>query len=345
MCKRAFKSLICACMLVVAWSVLAAAVPNPQSGKEISREDWVPTIDVVEINDHILAFYDGRDISSDPPLADNYVNWVYWGAMDLGVCTYAIYQGDTALVYDTMPTMEQAAWIRKYLENKGIQKFIVVLSHWHKDHIAGNEVYEDSDIIAVRKTRQTMFEVKDKLEDGTQAGPPAINPVILPNILFDDRLDVYVGDILVELHHFDIHSPDGDLIYLPADKILFSGDTLEDTVTYVTNPEDFPTHIAEMKRLRSMDFESIYPNHGSLDKIKNGGYDKTFIDSTINYISKLVKHSKDKDFLKANADLKTFIKDDLDKSWVIYFPAYDEVHANNLQKVHDYYKDKPLPKL
>ncbi len=342
--------IFCLVFLLCALPFAAQAVPNPQSGQEIDRATWVPTIEVIKINNYMLAFYDGRDIAGDPPFGKTYENWIYWGAMNLGLCTYVIHQGDTALIYDTMTVPEQAVWIRDYLEKMGIKKFLVVLSHSHNDHIAGNEVFKNAgaDIIASKKTREKMIEVKDSVEGGNYRNvpdAPAIKPVILPNILFDENLEVYVGDIQVEILRYNIHSQDGNLIYLPKDKILLSGDTLEDPITYISNPGDIADHVAEMKRLYKLDFIKIYPNHGSPEKIKNGGFNKTLIDSTINYISKLVKHSKDKDFIEKNFDLKAFIPEDFERGWIFYFPAYQETHESNLKKVQEYYKDKKLPKL
>ena len=96
----------------------------------------VPTRQVIQINDHLTAFYDGRNtlrLSPDP-------NWVDDAANKLGVATYAIHQGHDAIVFDTFPTIDQARWQRATLEGMGITHFTVVTSHWHNDHIAGNEV-------------------------------------------------------------------------------------------------------------------------------------------------------------------------------------------------------------
>ena len=82
---------------------------------------------VFKINDHLIAFYDGRD-----PNAKRYRtewNWVDDGAMKLGVATYAIYKGDQAIVFDTFTSVEQARWVRAHLEKQGIRRFTVVLSH------------------------------------------------------------------------------------------------------------------------------------------------------------------------------------------------------------------------
>lgn len=91
------------------------------------------------------------------------------------------------------------------LKKWGLKKFLVVLSHSHNDHIAGNEVFKNAgaDIIASKKTRENMLAVKDSVEGGYYRNvpdAPAINPVILPNILFDDNLEVYVGDIQVKFY-------------------------------------------------------------------------------------------------------------------------------------------------
>src|SRR5437868_1281754 len=100
----------------------------------------VPTRQVFQLNDHLTAFYDGRNtlrLSPEP-------NWVDDAANKLGVATYAIHHGHDAIVFDTFPTVDQARWQRSTLEAMGITHFTIVTSHWHNDHIAGNEVYQDS---------------------------------------------------------------------------------------------------------------------------------------------------------------------------------------------------------
>src|SRR5262249_19388018 len=76
----------------------------------------VPTRKVFQLNDHLTAFYDGRNtlrLSPDP-------NWVDDAANKLGVATYAIHQGHDAIVFDTFPTIDQARWQRSTLQAMGI---------------------------------------------------------------------------------------------------------------------------------------------------------------------------------------------------------------------------------
>jgi cyclase len=296
-----------------------------------------PSIEVTRINDSLLFFFDGRDPITNPGPGD----WVVDAAMKLGVGTYAIHRGDEALVYDTFTSIEQARWVRRYLENMGIKHFTVVLSHWHLDHIAGNSVYADSPIVASSLTRVRMLENQAAIEAGTLWGPPAINPVVLPTVTFDQQMSLYVGGLEVRLMQFNIHTQDSTLLYLPQDKLALTGDMLEDPLTYMTEVDGLSTHLAELRRLRAMDIERIYPNHGDPAVITQGGYDKTFIDATTLYISRMLNRAHDEDYL--SSPMAAFIGDALARGWVHAFEPYRDVHQMNLGLVHDYYLDRPLP--
>lgn len=294
---------------------------------------------VIDINDHLTAFYTGRD-PNIPRYAPEW-NWVDDGAMKLGVATYAIHQGNEAVVYDTFTSKAQAQWVRDYLEGKGIKRFTVVLSHWHPDHVGGNEVYSDSTIVAPDIGRELLSTLKQKIEDGEAFGPPGIKPLVLPNVAFSKRADLYVGDIKVELHNINIHSPDSLVILLPADRILLAGDTVEDNVTFMVEYGDLPLHVKNLRKMRALPFDRIYPNHGDPEIIAKGGYEKTLIDATVDYITKMVRRAKDANYL--DGSLEDYVGTSVKKNWIKIYEPYRETHKDNLNGLHDYYKDKKLP--
>src|SRR6185437_1316697 len=88
---------------------------------------------VFTINDHLLAFYDGRPPA--PAQAQPAANWADFGALNVGVATYVIHRGDQALVYDSFPYADEAKWVRDYLTKAGIKHFVLENSHWHLDHV------------------------------------------------------------------------------------------------------------------------------------------------------------------------------------------------------------------
>lgn len=274
----------------------------------------VASIEVTRLNDHLLFFFDGRDSNGPQQPGD----WVADTAMKLGVGTYAIHRGDEALVYDTFTSLEQARWVRRYLEALGIRRFTVVQSHWHLDHIAGNAVYADSPRLSSSLTWVRLLENREAIEAGTLWGPPAIAPLVLPNLTFE-----------------------GQMIYLPQDKLALTGDMLEDPLTYMTEVEGLATHLAELKRLRQMDLVRIFPNHGDPAVITQGGYDKTFIDATTLYVSRMLARAHDADYL--SSPVEAFLGGAFAQGWVHPFEPYRDVHQMNLGLVQAYYADKSLP--
>ena len=274
---------------------------------------------------HIVAFYDGRiaGVRAHSPKP----NWLDDGAFTLGCCSYAIVEGDEALVYDTQMSIAHARLIRQALVEMGITKMRVVLSHWHVDHIAGNEVFADCEIIANDLTAKAMVDNLAYLENND----PAIKPVVMPTTVFTGKTVLTVGSIVVELRHLDIHSHDGTVLLLPQSGVLLAGDTLEDTVTYVVEPAHLARHLADLDRMDSWSFERILPNHGSLEQIAAGGYGREFIAATKLYVQKLRRVAAEPGL--AELSFREFAAESLATGGVAYFAAYEPVHAHNIAAV------------
>ena len=301
----------------------------------------LPAITVIDLNDHLICFFTGRDPSGRRAFEG--WNWFDDAAMQLGIAIYAVHHGDHALLYDTFTSVPHARWVRDYLERRGIKRFTVVLSHWHLDHVAGNEVFRDAEIMATQRTYDVLAENRKQIEAGTLWGLPAINPLVLPNRTFENRLELFVGDIKVELRNVNIHSADTNVLYLPADRILLAGDALEDSLTFMAEVENLPIHLEKLRELRAMDVERIYPNHGDPEVIRARGYTKTLIDATGDYISKTLSRCHDANYLSGS--MEEYIESAVAMGWVHYYEPYRDVHAQNLKLVHEFYRDKPIPAL
>lgn len=286
------------------------------------------TLHTLEPAANILAFYAGRvpdeSFSSEP-------NWVDDGAISLGTASYAITNGNEALVYDTHVSVDIARQIRSILEQRGITKITVLLSHWHLDHVAGNEVFADCEIISNARTLQHLVDNKAGIEDGSFHGVPAINPLILPSRTFSGEMDIQLGNTKLKFIEANIHSDDASLIWMEAQGILFAGDTMEDTITYVGEPENFDIHLADLDRLWALQPLSILPNHGHPDVIASGGYGKSLIRAQQQYIRALRRCAVEPEL--ATQPLRQLISGPLEAGWVNYFAPYERVHEQNLKRV------------
>jgi cyclase len=273
----------------------------------------------------VFAFYDGR--VGDRRVWSEAPNWLDDGAYTLGACSYAIVDGGDALVWDTHISLEHAALMRRTLTDAGVRSVRVALSHWHADHVAGNAVFADCEIIANVRTRRALENNRAKLESGN----PPIRPLTSPTRSFEEALRLQVGAITVDLLQFDIHSHDGTVALLPELKLLLAGDTLEDPITYVAEPDRLDQHLVELDRLATLAVDRILPNHGSPNVIEAGGYGPDLIIATRRYARNLLR-SRNDDKL-ASRDLRTFIDEDLRAGIVGYHPAYEPVHRRNVERV------------
>lgn len=274
---------------------------------------------------HVIGFYDGRVDGarawSDEP------NWLDDGAYALGVCSYAVVDGSEALVYDTHISLPHARLVRARLQEMGVTSIRVVLSHWHDDHVAGNEVFADCEIIANSLTAAALAENRAAIE----SAEPPIRPLVMPNRIFDGALSLTVGSVPVELRHADIHSRDGTVLLLPGAGLLLAGDTLEDPVTYVAEPARLEAHLRDLQRLATWTFDRILPNHGAEAVIEVGGYDRRLIDAMRAYVEKLLACRARPGL--AELSLADFIADDIASGAVRYFEPYEAVHRRNVAAV------------
>ena len=283
------------------------------------------TMRLVHPAPNVIGFYDGRiggvRAWSDAP------NWLDDGAYALGVCTYAIVDGPQALVYDTHISLPHARIIRQTLEAMGVTSIRVALSHWHRDHVAGNEVFQDCEIIANGLTDSALARNRIAIEGGN----PAIAPLVPPNRTFDGSLDLMVGSVAIELRQVEIHSHDGTVLLMPDTGLLLAGDTLEDPITYVAEPQRLVEHLSDLERMASWTINRILPNHGSLQAIEAGGYDRSFIAATQTYVGRLLRCRSEPGL--ARQDLRTFGADMFATGAVGYFAPYEAVHRQNVAAV------------
>jgi len=276
----------------------------------------------------LLAFYDGR--------VEGYrfaprPNWIDEGGLRLGTASFAFVEGEEALVYDTHTTPEHGRRIRAALEAEGVRRFTVLLSHWHLDHLAGNTAFRDCEILATARTAELLREHREAIEDGRHEGPPGVCPLILPTRTFEERLELRVGERTLEAIHVDVHSDDAAVLWDPAARLLMAGDTVEDTVTYVEEPEHFDAHLRDLDRLLALDPAAVIPSHGDPDVIAAGGYGKGLITATQDYIRLLQRMPAEPDL--RDLPLREVLAPQIETGDIRWFEPYERVHRENVKTV------------
>ena len=276
----------------------------------------------------VFAFYDGRiegyRYAAGP-------NWVDDGALSLGIASYAVVADGEAVIYDTHVSVEHARHMREVLEEHGVGRFTIVLSHWHLDHVAGTAAFQDCEVVSSARTAELLARFKNAIEHGEHEGPPAIDPLILPTRVFEDRLRLAIGQTPLELIHTNIHSDDATVVWLPERRLLLCGDTMEDTITYVDEPESLDAHLTNLRGLSELAPDRILPNHGDPDVIAGGGYSSDLIPATEQYIHVLKRCRNDSSL--RDTELRELIAPSIEGGAIHYFAPYEAVHRENLETV------------
>jgi glyoxylase-like metal-dependent hydrolase (beta-lactamase superfamily II) len=170
---------------------------------------------------------------------------------------------------------------------------IVVDTHWHWDHSFGNSVFRPASVwghvrAADRLRRdgaQTIRELSEENPDlAERLAEVVIDP---PELTFDDRATVMVGNRRVELAYHGRGHTNGDITVLVADAdVLFAGDLLENGAPPSFGdsfPMDWP---ATVERLRPIAKGVVVPGHGKVG-------DPRFLDDQIAAFTELAALARD----------------------------------------------------
>lgn len=283
---------------------------------------------VLEPAEGVIAFYDGRvegyRFEAGP-------NWVDEGAISLGIASYAVLDGEEALVYDTHVSVAHGRFIRAALETAGVQRITVLLSHWHLDHVAGTEAFADCEVLATDRTAELLFEQRAEIESGALEGPPAISPLLLPTRTFSEPAEFVVGSRRLQLIPVNIHSDDAVVVWDPEERLLLAGDTVEDTVTFVDEPWGFEAHLRDIDRLLALRPARVLPNHGDPETIAAGGYGPGLLGATQHYIRFLQRCEAEPGLRET--PLREVMAAGIEAGDVKYFEPYEAVHRENIATV------------
>ena len=196
---------------------------------------------------------------------------------------------DGVLVVDTLISAKEArrflADIRK-ITDKPIK--YVVNTHYHLDHAFGNSEFTKlgATIIASDIDGRNLAQYGEEFLKGAEnfgltAQDMEGTSIALPVITFSDRMTIHLGGETAELIYvMPSHTSGSILVYLPRQKILFSGDILFTDFHPYMIEGDVKGWIENLKFIDKMDVAVIIPGHGPLSTKKDaqeiGDYLRTF---------------------------------------------------------------------
>ncbi len=204
----------------------------------------------------------------------------------------AIITSEGTVVIDTLPFPRETREMLDFLRSesrRGIR--YVINTHHHADHVYGNYLFEEADIISSDRCREVMRKSGEKNLAEAKAQTPELAEVSLrlPNITFPDKMSLHLGDRVMRLMALPGHTLDGIGIYLDGDKILFSGDAVM-PLPYIFWGDRVAMQ-ETLHTIKEMNLENVVQGHG--DVLLKGEIDET-LDASIAYLDCIYERVKAK---------------------------------------------------
>jgi glyoxylase-like metal-dependent hydrolase (beta-lactamase superfamily II) len=179
---------------------------------------------------------------------------------------------DAVMVIDTQatPVMAQDV-IRRIREVTPKPIRYVTLSHYHAVRVLGASAYQPEHIIASRDTFDLIVErgeadMKSEIERFPRLfqAVESVPGLTWPTLVFEKRLTLWLGRLVVEIMQLGRGHTKGDtVVWLPQEKILFSGDLVEFDATPYTGDAYLGDWPATLDAIAALQPAKLVPGRGA----------------------------------------------------------------------------------
>jgi glyoxylase-like metal-dependent hydrolase (beta-lactamase superfamily II) len=230
---------------------------------------------------------------------------------------------------------------RKHVENITGRRFAkLVLTHYHADHVFGNQVFKDCIIISSMGLKTRMLEEIEtewtpKEIQGYGQNDPSISDklkdieITLPTETFESSLIIKDKQTQIEIRCVGGHTADSSYVYFPSERVLFSGDIIFASRfpwggDATANPDKWLEALRELSKLK---IDLIIPGHGpKCDSSEIKKY-TDFFEGATKTIKDIVAAGGSKEDVLSSKDYPEF-----------YPPKQPEGRTETLSRWYEFYK-------
>jgi cyclase len=186
---------------------------------------------------------------------------------------------DGVVVVDTPQLPTRAVEMRAEAEGHGEIRYLINTEH-HVDHIFGNYYFKGAGtVVNHRGLFDNFMVVMPDLDpfayaaeaipsddpEGQEIFPDRDEYYADPNkgsIVFDGTLTLRVGGHTFELIHTPGHTPGQLAVFIPEERVVFTGDTIFSGCQTWLMTSDIDQWLMALETIRTLDVDHILPGHG-----------------------------------------------------------------------------------
>jgi len=146
---------------------------------------------------------------------------------------------------------------------------LVLITHHHVDHVLGVHRFMPVRVVCHRQCRAHILADRDTMVNRWRTMRPLLAPdlpdmpVIVPDMTFDDRISIHLGDRELIFFHPGTAHTDGDAVLLiPDAKLVFAGDLFFNRVCPAAFQGNIDGWIDAVEKMLALDVTTIVPGHG-----------------------------------------------------------------------------------
>jgi glyoxylase-like metal-dependent hydrolase (beta-lactamase superfamily II) len=179
---------------------------------------------------------------------------------------------DCVMVIDTQATPVMAQDVIRHIRTVSDKPIrYVVLSHYHAVRVLGASGYQPQHVIASRDTYDLIVErgeadMKSEIERFPRLfqAVESVPGLTWPTLVFEKRMTLWIGKLQVELMQIGRGHTKGDtVVWLPQERILFSGDLVEYETTPYTGDAYLADWPATLDAIAALKPKKLVPGRGA----------------------------------------------------------------------------------
>ena len=192
---------------------------------------------------------------------------------------------DGVVVVDTAQLPTRAVAMRQEAESHGPIRYVINTEH-HVDHIFGNYFFKGAGTVIHHQGVADNFMLPTPLLDPFDYAAEAIpmsdpdGASIMPSrevyfedpnrakITFTGDVVLNVGDHVFNLLHTPGHTPGQLAVYVPEERVVFTGDTVFSEVQTWVMASDVDEWIEALNTISRLDVDHVVPGHGPVTDLR-----------------------------------------------------------------------------